>query len=151
MNNTSLDVKALTNEVRKEKWRKRGKWPVPVLMHEIVMEGEATSFGVLAGYPFVHTMGVILDTGEQFDLDREWVGLRQTINREYKKDKNYLFNYANCCLKAGNKLIANSRRICKKDFAKQETKELGKEFKELIYKCKLFMRLCSVCIWLTNC
>src|SRR3989339_1573586 len=132
-------VNLLFAKIKKEKWRKRGKWNSIVLSHEIFQEGESTTMSRKLGYPFKRSMGIWLDSGEYFDIQKEWDGLGRIIKDEYKKNKNFLFNYADHCLEVGNKLIRLSKKIGKLDLQRLSNEDLGKKFMQLIQECKLFV------------
>jgi phosphohistidine swiveling domain-containing protein len=134
-----MTIDFLTKKIKKEKWRKRGKWLTPVFVYEIIEKGEASSSQKRIKHPFQRSMGVWLDSGEYFDLQREWDDVYKLILRKYKENSKYLSEYGNSCLAAGEEVILFSKKIRKADYSKISNVNLAKKYSEFAQKCMGFM------------
>ncbi len=129
----------MKNILKNKKWRKRGKWHHSITFSEIFGEGESTTSSKKLEYTFKRTLGIWLPNGDYYDLEKEWLAINKIVNKEYSKNPQYLTNYANDCLKRGEKVIKVAEETRDKQVKNLTNEELIKLYSELIKKCRDYM------------
>lgn len=126
-------------EIKSKEWVKRGKWFNTIIMDEIFQEGESTKYSKKLGYPFKRSLGVWLQNGDYYDLRDEKNDVKKLIIEEIKKNKNFLRDYAEDCLKYGEGILNFSKKYREINENNLGNDELGKIYKNVIQKSKEYI------------
>jgi phosphohistidine swiveling domain-containing protein len=131
-------IKELISKINSLKWRKRGGWFSTPITSELFQLGEASKYAKKLGQPFIRTAGLSFREGF-FDLQEEWDYNESVIVKKYKENKKYLLEHADHCLKEGEKLLNNTKKLKSLNVASLSDEELSDYYIDLAEQIKDFM------------
>ncbi len=120
------------------KWKKIGKWHHNILSSEIYGEGASTKNCKKEGYPFTRSRNVWFDSGEYYDLEKDWKNTQKIIAENLSKNQDYINEYGQDCLKKGENLIRYSKGLKDINPKRLSNQELGKKYSEIITEIKKY-------------